>query len=67
MHQHRRRTPKTQIKPAAGTGKLGDYLPKAGVAAKRYRARRDKVLSRLQRGSTDHSNQRGSQVGVKVF
>ena len=46
----------------AGTGKLGDYLPRAGVAARRYRARRDKVLQRLQRGSPHRSAQRSSQV-----
>jgi hypothetical protein len=45
-----------------GTGKLGDYLPRAGVAARRYRARRDAVLARLQRGSPDRSVQRSSQV-----
>ena len=46
----------------AGTGKLGDYLPRAGVAARRYRARRDAVLQRLRRGSPDRSAQRSSQV-----
>jgi hypothetical protein len=46
----------------AGTGQLGDYQPRAGVAAKRYRARRDRVMARLQRGSTDRSKQRSSQV-----